>query len=612
MADNQRRGIISLGSEETGAWLWADDAYKLWSKETTSALLWIQGRPGSGKSTLCKKILKHLQNQYDLSDAYATPDKAAFHDIAPQPRNRSALLASFFYSLRGAKSEISNTHMLQSLLYQLLSQEQRFYPAFREKYRSLLDRSRGSISWTFKDLHNVFTSLGEFNDFPLTIYLVIDAMDESEQSERSDILLLLQHFCQNESACVIKCVLASRPEEDIKDNFFYIRKSHNFFHVVLEKKNEGDIKKFIKIAMCKVQDAYLAQRPALTAEFEDMAAYATANLVSKARGVFMWVEIVTRELKREVRRGVSAREFKKTVDALPNDLKPLYERIVKDLLARFNNEGQEKADSRVREAQRMLTWVTFAERALSVNEFRDVVAIPDTVEENSRINLQDYRLLDDTAVQQRMSDICGDLLEIGSSQDSADFFLRDTNDIVQLLHLTVREFLTSDVEAGEFLMKKHLGEYEIFLNCISYLRLFAENCPAMNGDKPDYKHIIRHLANWPLLSYILQFLPQHMQNSDKGSQALDIGVKFANSIMRQEGSSAFFILESWFDKAGLCMHSHSLLERATSFRFDCMDIAAAEGYLDVVATLLEAETIATTDIRYGHLLYNLSRRHWYY
>ncbi|KAM0449375.1 hypothetical protein ACHAPV_008832 [Trichoderma viride] len=403
-------------------------------------------------------------------------------------------------------------------------------------------------------------------------------MDESEQSERSDILSLLQHFCQNKSACVIKCVLASRPEEDIKDSFFYLRKSHNFFHLVLEKKNEEDIKKFIDIAMHKVQDAYLAQRSALTTEFEHMVTYATNNLENKARGVFMWVEIVTRGLERVVRRGISAREFKKIVDELPNELEPFYERIVQDLMARFKGERQKEAGSRLREAQRMLTWVTFAERPLSVREFCDAVAIPDVVEENSSFNLQDYRLVDDIAVRQRMSDICGDHLEIGSSQDSVDFsLLRDTNDIVQLLHLTIREFLTNDRRAGEFLMKKHKGESELFFNCISHLRLFAENCPATNGDNPDYKHITHYLANWPLLSYILQFLPQHMANSDNLNQTLDVGAKFADSIMRQEGSSAFYILESWFNKAGLRTYFHSSLERATNFRFDCMDTAAAEG-----------------------------------
>ncbi|KAM0513509.1 hypothetical protein ACHAPE_007771 [Trichoderma viride] len=402
-----------------------------------------------------------------------------------------------------------------------------------------------------------------------------------------------------------------RPAEDIKDSLFDVRKYQNFFHLVLEKRNEEDIKKFIKLAMYKVQDAYLAERSELTANFEDMAAYATDNLVSKARGVFMWVEIVTRELERAVRRGVSPREFKKIVDELPDKLEPFYERIVQDLIARFQRQRQKKAESRLREAQRMLTWVTFAERPLNVREFRDAVAIPELVEENSGINLQDYRL-DDIAVRQRMSNNCGDLLEIGSSQDSLYFFLRDTNDIVQLLHLTVREFLTSDPRSGKFLMEKHLGEYEIFLNCISYLRLFAENCPASNpatnGDDLDYVGIVYYLENWPLLSYILEFLPQHMQNSDNRNQVSDVGAKFADFILHQEGSSAFLILEGWLHTAKLCVHSHSSSERATNFRFDCMDTAAAEGNLNVVATLLEAETAATTDIRYGKLLYNASRR----
>ncbi|KAL7952220.1 ankyrin repeat-containing domain protein [Trichoderma compactum] len=256
----------------------------------------------------------------------------------------------------------------------------------------------------------------------------------------------------------------------------------------------------------------------------------------------------------------------------------------------------------------MLTWVTFAERPLSVREFLDAVAIPELVEENSGINLQEYRL-DEIAMRQRMSNNCGDLIEIGSSHDDVDVSLfRDTITIVQLLHLTVREFLTSDPRAGKFFMEKNLGEYKIFRNCISYLRLFAENCPATNGDGPNYEKIVHYLAKWPLLSYILEFLPQHMQNSDNRDQTSDIGAKFADFILHPQGSSAFLILEAWLHKAELCTHSHSSLERATNFRFDCMDTAAAEGNMIAVATLLEAETAATTDNKYGNLLYNASRR----
>jgi ankyrin repeat protein len=607
MAVNKRREIISVGSKKTGDWLWGDDIYNQWNNETKSALLWIQGKPGSGKSTLCKKILKHLQNQYNLSDDAML--NGAFHNVPPQRRSRFVILASFFYSLRGAKSEINNTHMLQSLLYQLLGQEQRLYPAFREKYRSLRGRSPGSVVWNFDDLYDVFSSMGGFDDFPLTIYLIVDAMDESEQLERHRILSLLRHFCQSESACVIKCVLASRPQEDIKDRFLDLRLSQNFFHLVLEKKNEGDIKKFIEIAMSRVQDAYLAQRTAVTAEFTEMVTYATKDLESKARGVFMWVEIVTRELERLVRHGVSAEEFRTKVETLPDELEPFYARIVEDLMARFEVEGTKQFTLRIREAQRMLMWVTFAERPLSVEEFRDAIAIPDVVGENSRVNIEDHRLFDDIAVGQRMSSICGDLLEIGSTHYSANFsLLHDTNDIVQLLHLTVREFLTNDPRAGKFRMERHREEYDIFLNCISYLRLFAENCPMVDGDIPDYKHIIRYLAKWPLLAYILEFLPQHTKYLDYSSQVLDIGAKLGDFIIDQEGSSSFLILEAWVDDVGLCTYSYSPLQRATNFRFDCMNIAIVEGYPDVVATLLEAETAPAADIRYGHLLYNSCRR----
>lgn len=48
---------ISYIEEGTTKWIWTHPSYKAWTKEE-SAILWIQGKPGSGKSVLAKAILE--------------------------------------------------------------------------------------------------------------------------------------------------------------------------------------------------------------------------------------------------------------------------------------------------------------------------------------------------------------------------------------------------------------------------------------------------------------------------------------------------------------------------------------------------------------------------
>ena len=99
---------------------------------------------------------------------------------------------------------------------------------------------------------------------------------------------------------MIKCVLASRPDDDIKDSPMERHSLKRFFHLILEKKNEKDIKSFIRVKMNRLRDVYSSSLPnssnsqTSTTPFEDMIQYATNYLDNTARGVFMWVEIVTR------------------------------------------------------------------------------------------------------------------------------------------------------------------------------------------------------------------------------------------------------------------------------------------------------------------------------
>ena len=100
--------LIKDGEKNTGEWILSDSQYRGWINKPGSALLWLQGNPGTGKSTLMKQIQNRLSSENGLS---------------------KAVVASFYYSAREGEAEMSHTHMLQALLYQILLQEtEKTYP----------------------------------------------------------------------------------------------------------------------------------------------------------------------------------------------------------------------------------------------------------------------------------------------------------------------------------------------------------------------------------------------------------------------------------------------------------------------------------------------------
>jgi ankyrin repeat protein len=660
--------------------LWKDNDYMRWYDSPEGAFLWIQGKPGSGKSTLCKKIYERLKIHHNLMDFDALEQTTKSGAPMPNPPKGDTVLASFFFSLRGAKTETSNTQMLQSLLYQILYQQRWLYPSFRDSYRALRPRAESreaTMAWSFEALHTVFRNLAEVTllDQRLEIYLLVDALDESEKEERDRVLTLLREISRKQTpptSCVFKCVLASRPEDDIKSGIMKNRTSHlipedknkgdiqssnvrnAISHLILEDKNKDDIKTVIEVKLKLLRDSATdspktsetqsaAARPEDT-ELGELLKFAAGYLESKAQGVFIWVEIATRELEKLFAKGYMPGRVKEILKRFPVELGPFYKRIANDLINRFKESNTLKES--LQEARRVLTWTTFAERPLFISEFRDAFAIPDSVEGILIRDFNDQRLGNDKAVELRMAGVCGDLVEIrhGIIQllhlTVREFLLRDQSATLEVTQgelgitvrefllrdqsatqsslevtrgefdMTVREFLLLNQSATQFSMKVAQGELYISLACIRYLQVVFTQLPPMAN--PDPERFVGFLSQWHLLSYILRFLPRHLRNTgDRREEAHRAGAEFADAITC-ENESACWLLDAWLVKAGLRQQSHG---HPAGFIPECITAAGERNLLDTAFALLETVNENTeadvgdedVDKRYGDILLGLSR-----
>jgi ankyrin repeat domain-containing protein 50 len=125
-----------------------------------------------------------------------------------------------------------------------LNQEESFYhfqPEHR-KYQALLQEHSHSdlVEWHYESLKKVLSSMRE-HPRAEQLYLIIDAIDESDDKDRRNILQLLFDLCSEPKDCVVKVFIASRPVKQLEHR---ISEFHNFIR--LQDETKVDIFRFAR------------------------------------------------------------------------------------------------------------------------------------------------------------------------------------------------------------------------------------------------------------------------------------------------------------------------------------------------------------------------------
>jgi energy-coupling factor transporter ATP-binding protein EcfA2 len=380
--NNTRYGKIAKEHQGSLEWLWAHNQYQSWSASDNSSLLCIQGKPGSGKSTLAKYFTDNLM------------------DREPNARSTSAIVADFFYSNREGEQQTSHYSMLRSILYNILKQDESFFFHFQAEYRKYQELLRhGQVSeWPYESLKGILKGLG---DHPRAkrLYLIVDAVDESTDKDRHQIVGLFSELCSGTegslSSIVIKSFIATRP---IPDLMHHIQNSHHL--ITLQEETKDDIS---KLASSILQDQELRFTGDILQE-------ATRYIVEQAQGVFLWVHFVKEELLTYGRTGCSRTDILELLKRLPTELEDLYQLILKNL------ENGQKRD--IRDGLHILQFVLYACRPLTVAELRHALATRALdVETPSNQSFQDSLI---NNIETRVLHCGGNFIEIRYSKGISD------------------------------------------------------------------------------------------------------------------------------------------------------------------------------------------------
>ena len=463
-----RQEEIKDAHKETFKWIFDESGEKLrpWSNfvdwlEKGSGTYWINGKAGSGKSTLMNYILNQRETT-EVLERWAS--------------GRKLLTSAVFFWTAGTPLQKSIQGFLRSLIFQLLDCQPELIPLATQQNKTCARPEIGSsIIWTEKKLLQCLKALARGASPSHRICFFIDGLDEFSR----DIYGFIELIKELVQIPEIKCCFSSRPERIFEDfatpNVLMLQ---DLTHFDVQKYVESRLGQFSQIRNLPPEQAKKKL------ELKDI-------IVKKADGVFLWVELIVKSQITGIKNGDSLETLRKRLFSLPTEVEGLYSRM----LTRIEPEYHKEAASFLQTAR-------ILQSRKCIDDYTDPSIFYFTV---VRVGLTDtLRLTNDLShsniapkcsnINHRIRTTCAGFLEVyandkgrkfqkpyerwlswepngfRSSSTGIDWTLRK----VQFCHRTAKDFFEPDHEGGRFLSQHSTFlENESLLTAAIYLARIA-------------------------------------------------------------------------------------------------------------------------------------------
>ena len=415
----RRRRVDQVGDPYEGTLKWLFDpkvGFLGWlgglQQAGTPDFFWIQGKPGSGKSTLMKYALAANKTR----ELLAMADPGTWH------------LVPFFFHDRGSSIQKSISGLLQELLYRLVEANEKllaFIPTrLMQRYLtrniaathvSMLPRrhskNKGPVdvhqdpssaeTWLVDELQEGLTAITGQDEVPLNVLFFIDALDEHEGNHRDLISVIRNSFIPMGASIVnVKLCLASRPDPAFTNAF------GSYPGLLVHEYTREDVQ------------WYARQQIASSILYRDIDQdmselhQLTGEITQRANGVFIWVRIVVEELIERFIDGSAVSQLRDILSAMPEELKDLYRRALSKVKPEYALESYVMAQI-----------VLCAKNPLTL---KSLFAATDIALQRK------VELMSQATMERRLASRCGGLVEEKSASNE-----------VQFLHQTVKTFFTN-------------------------------------------------------------------------------------------------------------------------------------------------------------------------
>ena len=386
-----RQETITEAYEQTFQWIFDESgkAVRPWSNfnqwlERCEGTYWINGKAGSGKSTLMSFI---------CTNARATASLKVWSDT------KELVTPTFFFWNPGSAMQKSTIGLLRSLIYQILLEHQGLIldlvrpGSLSTSSRSTQFEFEPILAWTERRLLDTLQSLVRQELDTHRYCFFIDGLDEFSGSQDA-LVELIRNLVQ---APNVKVCLSSRPYPSFTEAFGPSAMLN------LQDLTKADIELYITK---KLQSEPRVR--SLVVENSDWASRIQSEIVRKAEGVFLWVELAVKDQIEGLKNEDSLRQLEERLELLPNEIEGLYAHM----LNRINKAYLKEAASYFQMVFQLRRSLSLFDIALAMYERTDGIFPP-----SSHVSLQDVVSRCET-VRKRLPTICAGLLEIHYSQYS--------------------------------------------------------------------------------------------------------------------------------------------------------------------------------------------------
>jgi hypothetical protein len=379
----------------------------------------INGKPGSGKSTLMKFVHDRASTNADLKQWAGTQELVILH---------------FFFWNLGTTLQKTYAGMLRGLLHAALEQYPELIPAVFPKMYRTWDQVYFESEPEFIEIKKAFELFIEKSKC-LRIVILIDGIDEFEGDHRGMSL-----FLRSLASHHVKVIVSSRPLNSCLEPL------SGCPTLRLQYLTRTDMEAYVDGELSK---HHLMKR--LVQQFPDSAPKLVPEVVRRAEGVFLWVKLVVRLLLEGLENGDNLDELYTRLTRLPSDLRDLYKRMFgrMDLsyqqeaavIFQLNEKWMKLANDQ--SLPGLVLWYAINDPFATINHS----IAPLSVE------MFDWSL---TSLIKRIQSRCCGLLELRHTEKTLDGLSRITipgqfisieevgHLVITYMHRTVHEFITVD------------------------------------------------------------------------------------------------------------------------------------------------------------------------